>query len=419
MSYRKVDEMFWTDPSITSLSNDARQIALYLLTSPQNNMIGCFHAPKRAIVFALFPKELEDHTVFHTLFQRVSDGFDELVENGFIRCDEKSGWVWIVNFLKYNEIPNPKAGMAAMRIIRAIPMDLSFYPEMLEIFRFHGTFNKNGEKYLTLRLNTQQITLLIQAHRRRYGIDTVSIPGTGVLDSESRTKVRTKLSKSESDTTTCRFSKNSENRQADLGLEDMSIDEEPIQVPDGIPISFDEDEHQPDLVLEAEPIEPEIVEPEIAQSGFEDWWMLWTIPGSKRGNRPDAKRVFENLIRTKKRTFEQLAIDVQALMEFHLEAGTPVSKIPHPVTWLRGERWNDELIHDNPINPRISGNGTSTNRSEKGENAVGVLRAMYRYNRSVPGSSVASDEPHEGQGSQQGSDLGDLGHGSIRRVAYG
>ncbi len=180
MTYKTVHEQFWTDPLMTSLSNDARQVALYLLTGPQTTMIGCFHAPKIVAVSFLFPKELDHDTV--------SIGYSELLTAGFIKFHEESGWVWVVNYLKYNPIPNPKAGMAAMKLIRSVPQILPFYQELMQRYRISGQCDWEGKRYKQERLNTSQISNLIQAHRRRYGIDTVYRPETEpepVTDSES------------------------------------------------------------------------------------------------------------------------------------------------------------------------------------------------------------------------------------------
>ena len=46
MSYRKIDQKLWTSQTFRSLSEDARTLYQYLLTSPHNNALCCFVLPE-------------------------------------------------------------------------------------------------------------------------------------------------------------------------------------------------------------------------------------------------------------------------------------------------------------------------------------------------------------------------------------
>lgn len=108
--YGKVQTTFWTSCRITSLSDTGRMLALYLLTGPHTNQIGCFRLP--------------DGYVSEDLgwsLETVQKGFEELSANGFATRDEKTKWVLITNFLVWNEIENPNQGKSAFRLFEQVP----------------------------------------------------------------------------------------------------------------------------------------------------------------------------------------------------------------------------------------------------------------------------------------------------------
>lgn len=108
--YGKVHTSFWISDDMRRVSDDARLLALYLLTGQHTNMIGCFRLP--------------DGYVSEDLgwgFERVSKGFDELSDNGFITRDSESKWVLIRNFMVWNSIDNPNQGISALRLFTQVP----------------------------------------------------------------------------------------------------------------------------------------------------------------------------------------------------------------------------------------------------------------------------------------------------------
>lgn len=108
--YGKVQSTFWTSDDIRRLSDTARMLALYLLTGPHTNQIGCFRLPDGYVS--------ED---LNWTIETVQKGFAELSENGFANRDEGSKWVFINNFLKWNEIENPNQGKSAIRLFDQVP----------------------------------------------------------------------------------------------------------------------------------------------------------------------------------------------------------------------------------------------------------------------------------------------------------
>ena len=108
--YGKLHCVFWTSPSIRSLSDDAKMMAAYLLTSPHGTLTGCFRLPDGYIC--------ED---MNWGSERVSKGFAELVGKGFATRCETTKWVHIVKFLEWNPLENPNQVKAAVKALADIP----------------------------------------------------------------------------------------------------------------------------------------------------------------------------------------------------------------------------------------------------------------------------------------------------------
>lgn len=104
------------------VSDDARLLALYLLTGQHTNMIGCFRLPDGYVSedLAWTP-------------ERVSKGFDELSANGFATRDSSSKWVLIRNFLIWNSVENPNQGIAALRLFDQVPDTSTVKPELARV----------------------------------------------------------------------------------------------------------------------------------------------------------------------------------------------------------------------------------------------------------------------------------------------
>ncbi len=104
------------------VSDDARLLALYLLTGQHTNMIGCFRLPDGYVSedLAWTP-------------ERVSKGFDELSANGFATRDSSSKWVLIRNFLTWNSVENPNQGIAALRLFDQVPDASTVKPELARV----------------------------------------------------------------------------------------------------------------------------------------------------------------------------------------------------------------------------------------------------------------------------------------------
>lgn len=148
--YGKVHTSFWISDGMRRVSDDARLLALYLLTGQHTNMIGCFRLPDGYVSedLAWTP-------------ERVSKGFDELSENGFATRDSSSKWVLIRNFLTWNSVENPNQGIAALRLFDQVPDKSTVKPELARVMASaisHISISKlkGSERVLQPFLNQEQ-----------------------------------------------------------------------------------------------------------------------------------------------------------------------------------------------------------------------------------------------------------------------
>lgn len=108
--YGKVHTSFWSSSTVSSMSEDGRMLALYLLTSPHSNITGVFRLPDGYA--------MED---LNWTPERVSKGFLELFRKGFANRCETTKWVWISKHLEWNQPENPNQRKAAKKIALSIP----------------------------------------------------------------------------------------------------------------------------------------------------------------------------------------------------------------------------------------------------------------------------------------------------------
>lgn len=107
--YGKVYTAFWTSEDVLSMTEDERTLALYLLTCPHGNMLGCFR-----LTNAYASDDLKWE------IERVSKGFGGLTAKGYIyRCD-RSFWLVIQRYLKWNQFENPNVGKAAGKLFDSL-----------------------------------------------------------------------------------------------------------------------------------------------------------------------------------------------------------------------------------------------------------------------------------------------------------
>jgi hypothetical protein len=108
--YGKVYSTFWTSGTTGGMSDTAKLLALYLMTTSHSTIAGVFRIP--------------DGYVAEDLawgFERVSEGFRELEEKGFATRCEVTKWVWVRRHLEWNKPENPNQVKSAQKIALSVP----------------------------------------------------------------------------------------------------------------------------------------------------------------------------------------------------------------------------------------------------------------------------------------------------------
>jgi len=93
-----------------TVSDDARYLMLYLLTSPHRNILGFYFLPSPYACFDLGWDE-----------KRFQKGLQELLQTGRAKYDASAHVVLIQNYLKHNPLENPNQVKSAIERLEEIP----------------------------------------------------------------------------------------------------------------------------------------------------------------------------------------------------------------------------------------------------------------------------------------------------------
>ena len=110
MAYGRIEETFWHDSKIRALSEDGRNLMLYLLTCPHKNRLGCF---------ALDPFYAAADLQWDV--ERARTALVELTDAGRVEWDAEHRVIFLIRFLKYNTLENQKVVKGALNDLRALP----------------------------------------------------------------------------------------------------------------------------------------------------------------------------------------------------------------------------------------------------------------------------------------------------------
>lgn len=125
--YGQVQCAFWAHPKFKGADDATRLLALYLMTGPHSNGLGCMRVPSGYIQADLGWSP-----------ETVSKGFRDLIERVFIvRCDATE-WVLLPDFLEWNQIANPKVAAARVKEAREVPATSAVWPAMVLSLHRHG-----------------------------------------------------------------------------------------------------------------------------------------------------------------------------------------------------------------------------------------------------------------------------------------
>ena len=108
--YAKVECQFWADPLVRSLSEDARILLFYYITTPARNFIGLYHLPEPLALYHL-----------HWQPVRYRKAQKELSEKCRILVDFDADLILVVNHFKHNKPENPNQVKGAVKVLNELP----------------------------------------------------------------------------------------------------------------------------------------------------------------------------------------------------------------------------------------------------------------------------------------------------------
>jgi hypothetical protein len=123
--YGKVHSSFWTSQTTRTMSEDARSLAVYLLTCPHGTISGVFRLPDGYVC---------DDMQWSS--ERVNATLIELLNKGFANRCETTKWVWIVKHFDWNKPENPNQFKSAAKIASSIPDECAWKQEYMRINAF-------------------------------------------------------------------------------------------------------------------------------------------------------------------------------------------------------------------------------------------------------------------------------------------
>lgn len=120
--YGKVHSTFWSSPTTSSMTDDGKVLALYLLTCSHSTIAGVFRLPDGYVSEDLgWPLE------------RVTQGFAELFAKGFANRCATTKWVWISKHLEWNKPENPNQRKSAAKIALSVPDECGWKLDFMRV----------------------------------------------------------------------------------------------------------------------------------------------------------------------------------------------------------------------------------------------------------------------------------------------
>lgn len=145
--YGQVQCNFWRHGDLRDAGEDARLLALYLLTGPHSNGIGCYYLPDGYVT--------ED---LKWSIERVSQAFAKLSEMDYARRCERTSWVLIPQFLKWNEIANPNVAKSRVKEFLTVPKKSAVYGELCASLKAFGKHWSNDFETVLAECSKQDPT---------------------------------------------------------------------------------------------------------------------------------------------------------------------------------------------------------------------------------------------------------------------
>lgn len=108
--YRKIDPRIWNDAKFRSLTDSGKLVLFFLLTHPNMTSLGAMRhsIPGMAAELGWEMKGFQEP-------------FGEVLSKGFVKHDERASFVWLPNFIKYNQPDNPNVVKAWDSAVDLLP----------------------------------------------------------------------------------------------------------------------------------------------------------------------------------------------------------------------------------------------------------------------------------------------------------
>lgn len=145
--YTKVESRFWQDEKMRTISDDARYLMLYFLTSPHRNIMGFYFLPTPYACFDLGWDE-----------KRFQKGLQELLQTGRVKYDACTHVVLVQNYLKHNPLENPNQVKSAIERLEEMPQTPLFQDFLAVMEQCKKTFIQPLVERLQQRLR-QPVTV--------------------------------------------------------------------------------------------------------------------------------------------------------------------------------------------------------------------------------------------------------------------
>ena len=173
MSFRKVDQLLWKSRTFRSMSEDARALYQYLLTSPHNNALCCYYLPDG---YATADIQWD--------LPRFRAAMDELVstrrpEDGtpMVVYDPANSLVLVWGQLEKEGLANPNAAKAALKALATMPRHSEIYAEVVAACeRLRQPFCKQLTEALRERIPDPRARVQEQEQEQEQEINTLSDP---------------------------------------------------------------------------------------------------------------------------------------------------------------------------------------------------------------------------------------------------
>lgn len=143
--YGKIYTRFWTDPDIQSLSDTAKLLACYLLSGPHTTALGAFRLPSGYV-----------STDMGKGFETLAEPFTELLRIGFATRCERTQWVFVHRFLKWNQPENPNQIKSVRKLFGEVPKDVVFFENLKELIEGLGTNPPNPSERVKKPFRNQE-----------------------------------------------------------------------------------------------------------------------------------------------------------------------------------------------------------------------------------------------------------------------